>query len=104
MYREPAVLPIPLALEQDPWTLAPQARQQLRDELTESQVHWLPRLRALVEPPAPDDVFPAFLLDTAPFARLREAVGAARCRGDLDTGTADELQRFVDLYRSYRIG
>jgi len=58
-------------------------------------------LPALVEPPAPNSNFPAFLLETEPFAPLRRAIGDARTSAELDTATADQLQRFVDRYRDY---
>jgi hypothetical protein len=60
-------------------------------------------VRALVEPPAPDDAFQAFLLALPPFSGLRARVGSARRASELDTATADELQRFVDLFRDYSV-
>lgn len=85
----------------DPWSLDQQDRQHLRARCQDAQRDWLPRLQRLVEPPLPLDSFPAFLLELPPFARLRRAIGSARHIADLDVGTADELQRFVDRYRSY---
>lgn len=88
-------------LRDDPWALAPQERHGLLAEFADSQETWLRRLPDLVEPPTPDGSFPAFLLDTERFAALRAAIGTARCSAELDTATADELQRFVDCYRDY---
>ena len=85
----------------DPWVLNPNQRQQLRHRYAGLQQDWLPRLQRLVEPPLPLESFPAFLLELPPFARLRRAIGDANTIVDLDVGTADELQRFVDRYRSY---
>lgn len=76
-------------------------RHALRQRLSAAQAEWLPRLRALVEPPAPDGDFPAFLLATEPFAWLRAAIGDARQAADLAPATADLLQRFVDAFRDY---
>jgi hypothetical protein len=94
----------PLSVDDDPWSLAPDQRRELGRRLAQQQRTWLPRLATLVEPPAPDDGFPAFLLGLPRFAALREAVSAAASRRDLDTATADELQRFVDCYRDYLTG
>ncbi|MEZ5965988.1 MAG: hypothetical protein R3F56_19285 [Planctomycetota bacterium] len=88
-------------LTDDPWSLTPAERQDLRQRHEADQRQWLPRVRGLVEPPAPRDSFPAFLLAIAPFAHIGRAIGAARDPGELDVGTADELQRFVDRYRAY---
>ena len=88
-------------LGNNPWHLGPQDRQTLLNTMSRSQKHWLPRLTQMVEPPHPQDGFPAFLLDTKPFESLRQAIGEAHHRSQLDTATADELQRFVDLYRCY---
>lgn len=85
----------------DPWSLTPTERQELLAERGASQAKWMTVLPELVEPPAPERDFPAFLLDTERFAKLREAIGEARSRRDLNTATADELQRFVDCYREY---
>jgi len=85
----------------DPWSLTRPEREALRTERSASQAKWMSRLPELVEPPAPEASFPAFLLDTERFASLREAIGDARSRRELDTATADELQRFVDCYRDY---
>lgn len=88
-------------LADDPWTLDLPERQALLERHRAAQDHWLPRLRELVEPPRPGTDFPAFLLAVPPFARLGRAVGDARRPGELSVGTADELQRFTDTYRSW---
>ncbi len=88
-------------LHEDPWALTLLERGQLAQSRTRSQALWLPRLRQLVEPPAPDRQFPAFLLDLAPFTRLRDDLGSAQHQTELDTGVADEVQRFVDHYRTW---
>ncbi len=88
-------------VEQDPWALSLAERRDLARGFATAQTHWLPRLQTLVEPPLPRADFPAYLLALDAFARLRDAIGDARTRGDLDTGTADELQRFVDHYHHY---
>lgn len=85
----------------DPWTLTIAERRALARAGAPAQAQWLPRLQNLVEPPLPTADFPAFLLEVAPFTRLRDAIGDAQVGIDLDTGTADELQRFVDHYRDY---
>jgi len=85
----------------DPWSLTMPERKTLLAALSDSQSRWMKLLPDLVEPPSPGPSFPAFLLDTAPFARLRRAIGDARSWRDLDTATADELQRFVDCYRDW---
>jgi hypothetical protein len=85
----------------DPWSLSLPERRHWLTQQTAAQRHWLPRLRRLVEPPAPGEDFPAFLLATPAFAALRGRVGDAVSRAELDTGTLDELQHFVDRYRLY---
>jgi hypothetical protein len=85
----------------DPWSLTPNERLRLLQRHERAQTTWLGTLSRLVEPPIPDARFPAFLLETPPFARLRAAIGGARALHQLDTATADELQRFVDRYRWY---
>ena len=85
----------------DPWSLTLPEREELLATRSDSQAKWMSLLPDLIEPPTPEPSFPAFLLDTEPFARLREAIGEAQSRRDLDTATADELQHFVDCYRSY---
>ena len=88
-------------LAHDPWSLLPAERLALRARHEGAQRRWLPRLRRLVEPPLPQDSFPAFLLELPPFARLGHEVAAAADARPLDVGTADELQRFVDRYRDW---
>ena len=85
----------------DPWSLAFAERASLAVGHADEQARWLPVIQGLVEPPAIDDSFPAFLLATPPFAHLAEAIAGARQALDLNTGAADELQRFVDRYRGY---
>ena len=97
--REQTALQIKLA--DDPWSLTHRERLVLRDSLADAQGHWLPRIEGLVEPPAVDAAFPAFLLETTPFAPLARAIGDTQNRVELDTGTADALQHFVDRYRSF---
>ncbi len=85
----------------DPWALDVEARRLLLQNSSHAQQAWLPRLRAMVEPPHPGEAFPAFLLETAALRQLRTAIGDATDRHALDTATADEVQRFVDLYFDY---
>ena len=85
----------------DPWSLTPAERRALRVAFQRQQSHWLPRLSRLVEPPLPNPSFPAFLLEMPPFADLRDGIGSATSIRDLDTATADRLQRFVDRYRDW---
>ena len=87
----------------DPWALSLEERWELGRSMVDSQERWLRRLPRLVEPPAPDRNFPAFLLDLPLFCRLSHQVGDARHPGELSTAAADELQRFADLYRDYLI-
>ncbi len=87
---------------EDHWSLDPGQRQQFLLDNMASQQHWLHRLPTLVEPPFPGQDFPAFLLDTEPFAALGQSIRAAeQHKQQLDTATADALQRFVDLYQNY---
>ena len=90
-------------LDFDPWSLTPPERQELRRSFDEEQHRWLPRLDALVEPPPVDADFPAFLLATQAFADLADGIGEAAAYCQLDTATADRLQRFVDRYRDYLV-
>ena len=85
----------------DPWSIPVEQRQKLMTEQATAQTRWLAVLTDLVEPPAPGPDFPAFLLDSPAFDRLRNAIHGASSTHDLDTATADELQRFVDCYRGY---
>jgi hypothetical protein len=88
----------------DPWSLTLAERRLLRHVHDREQAAWLPRLGRLVEPPAPGQGFPAFLLATQPFADLRDGIGKAKSMLELDTATADRLQRFVDRYRDWLAG
>lgn len=90
-------------LEFDPWSLTVAERRELRQTLSDAQRTWLPRIAELVEPPPIDAGFPAFLLGTPAFADLASGVGDASARHELDTATADRLQRFVDRYRDYLV-
>jgi len=90
-------------LEFDPWSLTVAERSDLRQAYSAHQRTWLPRLNGLVEPPAIDATFPAFLLGTPTFADLAQGIGNARAPHELDTATADRLQRFVDRYRGYLV-
>ncbi len=99
--RDPTPSSHSTATLEDPWALPLAQRRRMRDGASVAQARWLPILAALVEPPTPSHDFPAFLLATAPFASLRERLGAARARADLDFATLDELQHFVDRYRDY---
>ncbi len=85
----------------DPGSLSHAERHALAAAAGREQAAWLPRLSQLVEPPAPTESFPAFLLETPMYQGLRAAVAGARHRRDLDMATADELQHFVDRYRSW---
>ncbi|MGE3879117.1 MAG: hypothetical protein AB7I19_08675 [Planctomycetota bacterium] len=91
-------------LEFDPWSLTAAERRCLRSAFQREQARWLPRVATLVEPPAPAQSFPAFLLETAPFRDLRDGIGQAKKLSELDTATADRLQRFVDRYRDWLNG
>ena len=85
----------------DPWSLDLEQRATLAESLAASQSEWSDRLPNLVEPPAPNGTFPGWLLGTDRFRGLREQIGTATQRSELTTAAADELQRFVDLYRDY---
>ena len=85
----------------DPWSLSLEERRELARSQAASQAHWLPRVRGLVEPPLPDDAFPAFAVELAPFAHLGRSLGGATSITELATGVADELQRFVDQYGTW---
>jgi len=87
------------ACNEDPWSLSAAERDLVRRALRQAQDHWLPRIQAAVEPPIPDDDFPAFLLETERFHALGETL--EHCGAALDTGARDELQRFVDLFRCW---
>jgi len=91
-------------LVDDPWALDHSERCQLMAALRPQQDHWIARLQGLIEPPRLEGWFPAFLLETPPFAALKNGIGDHTCRTALDTAVADELQYFVDRYRSYLLG
>ena len=86
--------PLTQKLIEDPWKLDHPERCQLMAAMRSQQYSWISRLRDLVEPPRLDDWFPAFLLETPPFAELRAGIGEGACRGDLDTAVADGAARF----------
>lgn len=88
-------------LRYDPWSLSLDERRAIAAALREPQADWQARLPQLVEPPTPTASFPAFLLATERFRDLADAIGSAEHRLELDTSTADALQRFVDLYRNW---
>lgn len=94
-HRTAAVLPA------DPRSLDLAARHALRQRMEAAQRRWLPRLRELVEPPAPALDFPAFLLETPALAGLAARLGTATRRADLPTAVQDEVQRFVDAFADY---
>lgn len=93
--------PVPPGPLDDPRDLDLETRRALAREMAAAQSAWLTRLPDLVEPPAPAADFPAFLLETAPFAGLRAAIGDARRATDLRPGVREELQWFADRYRDY---
>ena len=68
----------------DPWSLTLPEREELLATRSDSQAKWMNLLPDLVEPPTPEPSFPAFLLDTEPFARLREAIGEAQSQRGLE--------------------
>jgi len=84
----------------DPRALSLSERQAWAERLRRDNEDWLRRLEQLAEVRLSRD-FPAFLLATPPFTRLAGWLGAASSRGDLGTGIAEELDRFVDAYRDY---
>lgn len=85
----------------DPRSLTLPERAAWRQRLHDAQSAWQERLPQLVEPPAPGPDFPAFLLETPPFQELNRRIGEASRRAQLPVAVADELQHFVDVYRSY---
>ena len=87
-------------LSDDPWSLSMSERRAVLTSAGAEHQRWLERLPALVEPPEPTTDFPAFLLSLPAFRSLRNAIGEAMQRADLDTATADQLQHFVDLWFS----
>ena len=85
----------------DPSSLTRNERRQLAAAMQAEQDAWLARLSHLTEPPSLETDFPAFLICTPAFDDLRDAIGGATEPSQLDTGTADELQHFVDRYRHF---
>ena len=85
----------------DPFSLDHAERVEVMQALDREHARWLGLLEKLCEPPGMTEDFPAFLLETPHFADLRAAIEGAASASALDPGTADELQRFVDLYRGY---
>lgn len=90
-------------LQDDPWSLTHRERRDVATALGRQQAFFNARIRELTEPPAIDDEFPGFLLESPRFAELAAQIRGAARREDLDTGSADELQRFVDHYRNYMV-
>ena len=90
---------------QDPWSLDLDERRRLCLDMRPAQEAWLPLLKELAEPPEPNQDFPAFLLETSTFGQLRESIADQNQDPEqppnLDTATADTLQRFIDLFRHY---
>jgi hypothetical protein len=66
-----------------------------------AQGRWLAQLQLLIEPPALDSDFPAFLLGTPPFADLARRLAMADERCQLPAADADELDWFVHAFRDY---
>lgn len=85
----------------DPRALPLAERRALADRMANEQQAWLARLRNLVEPPAPDEDFPAFLLATPAFGDLSTRLGDAERRADLPTDVADELDWFAASFADY---
>lgn len=85
----------------DPRTLPMPERRALANRMHDAQSSWLARVQPLLEPPALDPDFPAFLLATPPFADLAAQVGGARRRSELPPLVADELDWFVHAFRDY---
>ena len=100
----PSLAQLTQKLEADPWSLDHVERCQLMAAMRQEQDCWLDRLQGLIEPPRLADWFPAFLLETRPFTELKNGIGQHTCRARLETAVADELQYFVDRYRSYLLG
>jgi hypothetical protein len=89
------------ALTGDPRALSLPERRSLAKSMRSAQQAWQRRLADLVEPPAPAEDFPAFLLETPAFRELNRSVGEATRRSQLPIAVADALQRFVDAFRDY---
>ena len=93
-----------IELDNDPWDLPLPQRDRVARASDRAQREWLPRVTALVEPPAPTDDFPAFLLELPRFRELKNEIlghSSAGAGPALPIGVADQLQRFVDLYRHW---
>lgn len=97
------VAPVTLKLCDNPWALDHSERSQLMAAMAPYQTRWIAGLENLVEPPPIDDSFPAFLLETTPFKTLKSGIGECSHRNELETAVADQLQFFVDRYRSYML-
>jgi hypothetical protein len=85
----------------DPRALSLPERRSLAKSMRSAQQAWQRRLADLVEPPAPAEDFPAFLLETPAFRELNRRIGEASRRSQLPIAVADELQHFVDAFRDY---
>lgn len=85
----------------DPRNLSLEARRATAAGMHAAQSRWLARLQLLIEPPALDSDFPAFLLATPPFADLARRLGQAHLRAQLPAADADELDWFVHAFRDY---
>lgn len=85
----------------DPRALSLDERRAAASRLHAAQTRWLARLQPLIEPPALDSDFPAFLLATEPFADLARRLGSARERAQMPLDVADELDWFVQAFRDY---
>ena len=85
----------------DPRTPTLAERHRLAHRLRSAQAQWLARLQPLLELPALEPDFPAFLLATPPFADLAQRLSRAATRAELPTPDADELDWFVAAFRDY---
>lgn len=85
----------------DPRALSLAERRAAAASMHTAQGRWLRRLQPLIEPPALDADFPAFLLATPPFAQLARQLDGARQRAQLPAVVADELDWFVQVFRDY---
>lgn len=85
----------------DPRTLNLDERRAMAAEMQAAQSRWHPRLQRLVEPPALEPDFPAFLMATAPFAELARRLDGAAGRAQVPPAAADELDWFVAAFRDY---
>ncbi|MEO6595675.1 MAG: hypothetical protein ABIP94_13055 [Planctomycetota bacterium] len=85
----------------DPRAITLQERRATAQRLNREQAIWLERLRALAEPPLPENDFPAFLLATQPFAELANKLNGATARQQLPPELADELDWFLRAFKDY---